>query len=131
LHTVNVEITGTTTFDGSQGTSGQVLTSAGTGNTPTWTTPTTGTVTSVNLTAGTGVSVSGGPITSSGSITVNNTDTGSAQNIFKNVAVAGQSTIVADTNNDTLTVAAGAGVTLTTDATTDTLTVTTVAIWGA
>jgi hypothetical protein len=37
---------------------------AGTGN---------GTVTSVNLTAGTAISVSGGPITSSGSITVNNT----------------------------------------------------------
>ena len=90
-----------------------------------------GTVTSVNLTAGTGISVSGGPITTSGSITVNNTDTGSAQNIFKNVAVSGQSTIVADTNNDTLTVAAGAGVTLTTDASTDTLTITTVAIWGA
>jgi hypothetical protein len=33
----------------------------------------TGTVTSVNLTAGTGVSVSGGPITTSGSITVTNT----------------------------------------------------------
>ena len=33
----------------------------------------TGTVTSVNLTAGTGVSVSGGPITASGSITVTNT----------------------------------------------------------
>ena len=33
----------------------------------------TGTVTSVNLTAGTGISVSGGPITTSGSITVNNT----------------------------------------------------------
>lgn len=33
----------------------------------------TGSVTSVNLTAGTGISVSGGPITTSGSITVNNT----------------------------------------------------------
>lgn len=33
----------------------------------------TGTVTSVDLTAGTGISVSGGPITSSGSITVTNT----------------------------------------------------------
>lgn len=33
----------------------------------------TGTVTSVNLTAGTSISVSGGPITTSGSITVNNT----------------------------------------------------------
>jgi hypothetical protein len=54
VHTVNLELTGTTSFDGSQGTSGQVLTSAGTGNTPTWTTPTTGTVTSVAaLTLGT------------------------------------------------------------------------------
>jgi hypothetical protein len=90
-----------------------------------------GTVTSVDATAGTGISVSGGPITGSGSITVTNTDTGSAQNIFKNVAVSGQTTIVADSNNDTLTLAAGAGVTLTTNATTDTVTVTTVAIWGA
>jgi hypothetical protein len=57
LHTVNLELTGTTSFDGSQGTAGQVLTSAGTGNTPTWTTPTTGTVTSVSGTA---------PIASSG-----------------------------------------------------------------
>jgi hypothetical protein len=73
VHTVNLELTGTTSFDGSQGTSGQVLTSAGTGNTPTWTTPTTGTVTSVDLTASTGISVSGGPITGSGSITVTNT----------------------------------------------------------
>jgi hypothetical protein len=69
----DLSVTGTTSFDGSQGTSGQVLTSAGTGNTPTWTTPTTGTVTSVDLTASTGISVSGGPITSSGSITVTNT----------------------------------------------------------
>jgi hypothetical protein len=38
-----------------------------------WTTNGAGTVTSVDLTAGTGVSVSGGPITSSGSITVTNT----------------------------------------------------------
>ena len=51
VHTVNLELTGTTSFDGSQGTSGQVLTSAGTGVTPTWTTPTTGTVTSVTGTA--------------------------------------------------------------------------------
>ena len=51
VHTVNLELTGTTSFDGSQGTTGQVLTSAGTGNTPTWTTPTTGTVTSVTGTA--------------------------------------------------------------------------------
>jgi hypothetical protein len=60
LDTVNLSVTGTTSFDGSQGTSGQVLTSAGTGNTPTWTTPTTGTVTSVTGTA---------PIASSGGAT--------------------------------------------------------------
>lgn len=79
------------------------------------------------MTASTGISVS----QNGTGTTITNTDTGSAQAIFKNVAVAGQSTIVADTNNDTLTVAAGTGVTLTTDATTDTLTITTVAIWGA
>ena len=53
----DLSVTGTTSFDGSQGTAGQVLTSAGTGATPTWTTPTTGTVTSVSGTA---------PIVSSG-----------------------------------------------------------------
>jgi hypothetical protein len=57
LDTVNLSVTGTASFDGSQGTAGQVLTSAGTGATPTWTTPTTGTVTSVSGTA---------PIASSG-----------------------------------------------------------------
>jgi hypothetical protein len=54
------------------GTSGQVLTSQGT-SAPTWTTPTTGTVTSVAATAGTGISVSGSPITSSGTLTITNT----------------------------------------------------------
>ena len=73
LSTVNLEVTGTTSFDGDQGTSGQVLTSAGTGATPTWTTPTTGTVTSVAAAAGTGISVSGSPITTSGTITITNT----------------------------------------------------------
>jgi hypothetical protein len=82
-----------------------------------------GTVTSVDLTAGTGITVSGGPITTSGSITVNNSDRGSSQNIFKNFAVAGQPTIIADDNDDTLTVVAGSGVTITTNSTTDTLTI--------
>jgi hypothetical protein len=50
------------------GTSGQVLTSAGAG-TPTWTTPTTGTVTSI--TAGTGLS--GGTITTTGTIAIDST----------------------------------------------------------
>jgi hypothetical protein len=57
---VDLSVTGTTSFDGSQGTAGQVLTSAGTGSTPTWTTPTTGTVTSVTGTS---------PVASSGGAT--------------------------------------------------------------
>jgi hypothetical protein len=56
----NLSVSGTTSFDGSEGTNGQVLTSAGTGNTPTWTTPTVGTVTSVTGTA---------PVVSSGGAT--------------------------------------------------------------
>lgn len=55
------------------GTPGQVLTSDGAGE-PYWSTISgAGTVTSVNLTAGTGINVSGGPITTAGSITVTNT----------------------------------------------------------
>ena len=82
-----------------------------------------GTVTSVGLVSGGGLSVSGSPITSSGDITVTNTDKGSDQNIFKNIAVSGESTIVADSNNDTLTIVAGTGIQLSTNATTDTLTI--------
>jgi hypothetical protein len=73
---VNLSVTGTTSFDGSQGTSGQVLTSAGTGNTPTWTTPTTGTVTSVSGTGTVnGISLSG-TVTSSGNLTLGGTLSG-------------------------------------------------------
>ena len=70
--------------------------------------------------AGTGIGVSG----ATGAVTITNNDRGSSQNIFKNVAVSGQSTIVADGNDDTLTVAAGTGISITTNATTDTLTIT-------
>ena len=45
-------------------------------------------------------------------------------NAFETIAIAGQSSIVADSISDTLTIAAGAGITLTTDAGTDTLTIT-------
>jgi hypothetical protein len=44
---VDLSVTGTTSFDGSQGTAGQVLTSAGTGNTPTWATPSAATATNL------------------------------------------------------------------------------------
>jgi len=69
----NLSVTGTTSFDGSQGTSGQVLTSAGIGATPTWTTPTTGTVTSVSGTGTvSGIALSG-TVTTTGSLTLGGT----------------------------------------------------------
>jgi hypothetical protein len=135
------------------GTSGAATFVANVLNIPQYTDLFTGTVTSVQLTAGTGISLAGtNPITTSGNITVTNsapdqvvsfstgagisltgtypsfnitnTDLGSSQDIFKNIAVNLQPTIVADSNNDTLTVAEGTGITITTDAITDTLTIT-------
>ena len=52
-----------------------------------------------------------------------NTDKGSTQQIFKNVVVAGSSTLTAGVNNDSLTFEAGAGVTITTNAGTKTVTI--------
>ena len=83
----------------------------------------TGTVSSISLSNGGGLSISGSPITESGTITVTNTDRGSAQNIFKNICVSNQDTIVADNNNDSLTFEEGTGITITTNATTDTVTI--------
>lgn len=54
----------------SAGTSGQVLTSNGASAEPSWTTITTGTVTSVGMTVPTGLSIAGSPITSSGTLAV-------------------------------------------------------------
>jgi len=85
----------------------------------------------ITVSAGTGMSGGGSfTVNQSGNstVTLTNSDPGSSQFIFKNVAVPGQTTIVADTNNDTLTVQAGqvdstTGIVITTDATTDTLTI--------
>jgi voltage-gated potassium channel Kch len=44
--------------------------------------------------------------------------------VFKNIAVSGQSTIAADASTDSLTIAAGTGIQITTDASSDTLTIT-------
>jgi len=46
---------------------------------------------------------------------------GAAQFSFSTINVAGQSDIVADSNNDTLTLEAGAGISITTDAPNDTI----------
>lgn len=51
------------------------------------------------------------------------TDNSTDQNLFSTIAVAGQSSVVADTTSDTLTLAAGTNVSITTNATTDTITI--------
>ena len=84
----------------------------------------TGPVTSI----GNATAIAAGAITNTmlanGSVAnLSGTNTGD-QSIFKNVAVAGQSTVVADTTNDTLTLVAGTNITLTTDALTDSVTIT-------
>ena len=102
----------------------------GTGITATWTDTNSGassdpfdiTLTNTGVTsnvAGTGISVSGG----TGAVTIANTDLGSAQNIFKTIAVSGQDNLVADSNSDTLNIAGGTNVTVTTTAGSDTLTI--------
>jgi hypothetical protein len=69
----------------SAGSSGQVLTSAGAG-TPTWTTPTVGTVTSVGLSLPSQFTVTNSPVTSSGTLT------GSWNNQTANYVLAGPTT---------------------------------------
>lgn len=122
-------------YDGSNqiGISGQVLESTGTATR--WVTPATGmssftidgnvgtsnTITdgeTLSINGSTGISTS----VSTNTISIINTDRGSVQNIFKNFAVVGGSTIVADNNNDTLSFNTGVGLDLLTDTGTDTIT---------
>ena len=56
--------------------------------------------------------------------------TGSSTNSFEKIAVAGQTTVEADSSTDTLTLVAGTGITITTDATTDEITINGVAQYG-
>jgi hypothetical protein len=83
-------LTGTLTAGGGTGTSGQVLSSTGTG------------VQWVDQTGG-----------------------GGSGNSFTTIAVAGQSSVLADSTTDTLTLAAAGVLSITTNATTDTITITT------
>lgn len=96
----------------------------------------TGTVTSVAISGTDGIEVdSGSPITGVGTIqlgvnattmkttlNLSGTNTGD-QNLFGTIAVSGQSNVVADATNDTLTLVAGTNITITTDAATDSITI--------
>jgi hypothetical protein len=92
---------------------GDVLVSAGGLAPPEWQAPIGGgTVTSVNLTAGTGISVSGGPITTSGSITVVNT----APDQIVSLTGAGLATVTGTYPNFTITASGGTGTVSSVDA---------------
>jgi hypothetical protein len=85
---------------------GDVLVSAGGLAPPEWQAPIGGgTVTSIDLTAGTGISVSGGPITTSGSITVVNT----APDQIVSLTGAGLATVTGTYPNFTITSSGGTG----------------------
>ncbi len=69
----------------------------------------------ITLDEGDGIEISGTEIS--------NDDPGTAQDIFKIIAVSGQNDIEADENNDTLTFVAGSNITLTTNDSGDALTI--------
>jgi len=56
--------------------------------------------------------------------------TSSAQDVFKNIAVSGQNTVVADNSADTLTLVAGTNMTITTNSSNDSITFTSTASGG-
>jgi hypothetical protein len=74
----------------------------------------------LTITAGTGITLT----TDAGTDTLTITNSATGANAFGSVAVAGQTTVEADSTGDTLTLVAGTGVTITTNATTDTVTIT-------
>ena len=77
-----------------------------------------GTNDTLTLTAGTGITLTT-DATNDG-ITITNSATGA--NAFGNIAVSGQSTVAADSTNDTVTFVAGSNMTITTNASGDTVT---------
>jgi hypothetical protein len=72
------------------------------------------------LVAGSGVTLTTDATTDSITIAAS----GSSSNSFETIAVAGQSSVVADSGTDTLTLVAGTGITITTDAGADSVTIT-------
>lgn len=111
------DVTGSASFDGTANAS---ITATIAANSVALGTDTTGNyVAGISGTDGVSITGSG---SENASVTIANTDKGSSQNIFKNVAV-GATTIVADSNDDTLTIAAGSGISVSGNATSDTVTI--------
>lgn len=73
----------------------------------------------LTMVAGTNVTLT----TDAGTDTLTINAAGSVTDSFKTIAVAGQSSVIADNATDTLTLAAGSNITITTDAGTDTVTI--------
>lgn len=74
----------------------------------------------LTLVAGTGVTIT----TDSGADSITISASGASSNSFETIAVAGQTSVVADSGTDTLTLVAGTGITITTDAGADSVTIT-------
>jgi plastocyanin len=81
----------------------------------------------LTLVAGTGITIT----TNAGADSITITNSAAAANAFETISVAGQSSVVADSATDTLTIAAGTGISITTDASTDTVTITSTVSAGA
>ena len=110
------DVTGTADFDGTQAINISTTIAANSVNLGT---DTTGDYVA-GVSASDGIAATG--TGESASVALTNTDKGSSQNIFKNVS-DGTTSVVADNNNDTLTISAGTGVSVTANASTDTLTI--------
>lgn len=72
----------------------------------------------LTLVAGTGMTIT----TDASGDSITFASSGSTQNLFETIAVSGQSNVVADSSTDTLTLVAGTGMTITTDASGDSIT---------
>ena len=73
----------------------------------------------LTIAAGTGITLT----TAAGSDTLTITNSATGDDAFKTIAVSGQTSVVADATDDTLTLVAGAGMAITTDASADSITI--------